>query len=1764
MKKLIMAALAASLVMPAPVLANDSELITPDPEQPVLVQSPLRAAAAGDEDGLTKLYLDYQCDGTRVGEEQIAFRNDGEEIDLSHYVSWIPDGYHFVEKQGRVMLSKFNKIDRYGEECWHIIIPVQKLADSVLSNLDFNAEARIVLDYKHPENEYEQSMIVSSFFGHENENADMILSADEISKLFLPQGLKTRQSLSIDDLTPVCYGKENYGVAFYKPKAGRIVLEKVAVSEMLDREVDVNVGPYMISVPLRTLNPDGKETFDLSLDAQKAILDRFKADYPYDYLLSAEPEEELKNISAYEQYIDLPVKKLTIYPQRNNKIRLSFAGADREILVSAETELSTLEPNDYDGLIYIGEMKAFLKKYYPALEIDETNYEILNFTGPDEGMTGLFDERPISRNVLVNAQPLSKLYEEDRIVRFVDNSSRKTLKQESYKWKDLFKDGKAEKQLNISQFNPEILPEGYELSGWVPVGLEDPDNDENQYSDHFLGYGFQPSVYGYKNFIVYVDESSEPGVVNNKDLRQARVNCPYQFDWTGEEIKPEPAVILGGKLLKKNHDYTLEYDDDTTSPGYKLITITAKGDYEGQNSASYKIEKKDLKNLGNCSIENLKPFYFENEMPSSLNDLKVTLNGKTLTKDTDYEIEIYTPEDDDVYVQIQAKDESDYHGYKDIYPKIVSKTKVIPEGKTDLSKAVISDVNESYELNDYIVDPTPTVILDGTTLVEGKDYRLEYSNNDRPGTAKLTVIGIGDYAGRVSKTFKLISINRIDLSSATVSGLKTSVEYTGKLAEQKDLTVKLDGKTLAQGIDYVVSFNDAVNAGTATLTITGQGAYKGTITKTFTITPAAIAAGKVEGPESVPISGQPATPDFTVTWNGQKLTKDTDYTITYSNNNKVGQAKATITGKGNFTGKIEKTFTIAQKSLEDASVELADGPFTFTGSAIQPEVTVTKDRKTLTKNTDYEVRYANNLNVGKAEVKVSGKGDYAGELKAEFTITPKTLDESDVVLSGLAGSYSYTGTAIVPEFSVTADGKELTKGTDFDVAAEKNTDVGLATVKITFKGNYSGNLDKSFTITPASIAGGQVSVDAEDLVYDGTAKEPEISVTYQGNIIDPSNYDVAYSKNVNAGTASITVKGKGNFTGELSGAFAIAQKQLNNAEFSSDQSVFEYTGEGLIPDFSVSVDGTTLAEGDYTVSVQDNIEPGIGRVTITGTGNYTGTAAFRFRIAPKDLSEAKVTNINESYALEGEAVTFEPTVILGDKTLEKGVDYDLLFFNNTSAGTGSILIQGKGRYKGTVEKEFTVQENLLDVKLLGLYPVCSEENSEQKPVVVAGGKTLTEGTDYSLVYTTSDFGETTVTVTGKGNFSGASTYTYRVAAEGEEPTVENDLRSDTVNVSGLEENQTITMNNGTFDTDLTVTAGEKTLVAGEDYEVIFTESDHAGPAKAYISGLGSWSGLIEIPFALQEDLAATDLTGIDNVYYVKDPTINPVVSVRGKKLIEELDYTIEKSIDAENKTGTLTITGKGAYTGTVTRTFAVRDTLDPVTDLSQATVTGLNASYAFNGSAVRPNLQVSLGNKVLKENEDYRLSFAGNDKVGTATVTIEGIGDYCGTITRTFEIRQGGTGGSGGSGGGAIGGSPVIPGQSEGVKMHRMYNPNSGEHFYTADENEKNTLVSLGWSYEDVAWNAPKSSDTPVYRLYNPNAGDHHFTKDKHEYEVLQSLGWKAEGIAWYCAGTGTPMHRLYNPNAKRGAHHYTANEAERDELIRLGWKHEGIGWYGL
>lgn len=127
--------------------------------------------------------------------------------------------------------------------------------------------------------------------------------------------------------------------------------------------------------------------------------------------------------------------------------------------------------------------------------------------------------------------------------------------------------------------------------------------------------------------------------------------------------------------------------------------------------------------------------------------------------------------------------------------------------------------------------------------------------------------------------------------------------------------------------------------------------------------------------------------------------------------------------------------------------------------------------------------------------------------------------------------------------------------------------------------------------------------------------------------------------------------------------------------------------------------------------------------------------------------------------------------------------------------------------------------------------------------------------------------------------------------------------------------------------------------------------------------------------------------------------------------------------------------------------------------------------------------------------------------------------------------------------------------ENNGGDVYRLYHEPSGNHHYTLNAGERDSLIKNGWKNEGVAWKA-RQGRRAVYRLCNPNNGDHIFTENFDEAKSAQESGWRYEGVPFMVSGIGPTVFRMYNPNS--GLHMYTASQRERDQLRQAGWNWEG------
>ncbi len=295
----------------------------------------------------------------------------------------------------------------------------------------------------------------------------------------------------------------------------------------------------------------------------------------------------------------------------------------------------------------------------------------------------------------------------------------------------------------------------------------------------------------------------------------------------------------------------------------------------------------------------------------------------------------------------------------------------------------------------------------------------------------------------------------IDASRAKVEA--TDQVWTGK-ALMPEVTVTFGNKTLVNGTDYTVKYENNTAVGTAKAAVTFKGNYKGAATGTFAVKPVDASKATVKVPDQT-WTGSALTPTVTVKLGNKTLVSGTDYDVEYSNNTAVGTATVTVAFKGNYAGTASGTFKINAASISSASVTA--GKQTYTGLPLTSDVTVKLGNKKLVNGTDYTVKYENNTAVGTAKVTVIGKGNCSGNKAATFTID--AADASGATVT--AADQAWTGKALTPAAAVKLGSKTLTKGADYTVAYSNNTNAGTATITVTFKGNYAGKATGTFKIT---------------------------------------------------------------------------------------------------------------------------------------------------------------------------------------------------------------------------------------------------------------------------------------------------------------------------------------------------------------------------------------------------------------------------------------------------------------------------------------------------------------------------------------------------------------------------------------------------------------------------------------------------------------------------------------------------------------------------
>ncbi|MBR0529996.1 MAG: leucine-rich repeat protein [Ruminococcus sp.] len=1054
------------------------------------------------------------------------------------------------------------------------------------------------------------------------------------------------------------------------------------------------------------------------------------------------------------------------------------------------------------------------------------------------------------------------------------------------------------------------------------------------------------------------------------------------FEYTGSAIQPTVTVKNGSTTLVNGTNYSVSYSNNTNI-GTATVTITGKGMYSGSTSKTFTITAKKI---SGCTMTlSASSFTYTG---SAIQPTVTIKNGSTtLVNGTDYTLS-YSNNTAVGTATVTATGKGKYTG-------TLSKTFTITANS--ISSCTVTLSGTSFEYTGSAIQPTVTVKNGSTTLVNGTDYSVSYSNNTNIGTATVTITGKGKYTGSASKSFT-ITAKKLSNCSMTLSG--TSFTYTGS-AIQPTVTIKNGSTTLVNGTDYTLSYSNNTAVGTATVTATGKGKYTGTLSKTFTIS--AKNATNINGctitlsGTSFEYTGSAIQPTVTIKNGSTTLVNGTDYTLSYSNNTNVGTATVTATGKGNYTGTISKTFTITAKKISGCTMTLSGTNFTYTGSAIQPTVTIKNGSTTLVNGTDYTLSYSNNTNVGTATVTATGKGKYTGTLSKTFTISAKNATNINGCTMTLSGtSFEYTGSAIQPAVTVKNGSTTLVNGTDYTLSYSNNTNVGTATVTATGKGNYSGTISKTFTITAKKISDCTMTLSATSFDYTGSAIKPTVTIkSGSTTLVNGTDYSLSYSNNTNVGTATVTATGKGKYTGTISRTFTIGMKNIDTCTITLSATSFTYTGSAIQPAVTVKNGSTTLTNGtDYTLSYSNNTNAGTATVTISGKGKYGGSLAKTFTISPKSISSCTMTLSGTTFNYTGSAIQPTVTVKSGSTTLVNGTDYTLTYSNNTNIGTASVTATGKGNYSGTVSKTFTINANNINICTMTLSQTSLEyTGSAIQPAVSIknGSATLVKGTDYTVAYSNNtNVGTATVTATGIGKYSGTISKTFTITPK--------DISSCTMTLSAYAFDYT----GSAIKPDVIVKNGSTTLVNGTDYTISYSGNTSVGTAKVTVSGKGKYKGTLTSEFTIGlKNLGSCTMKLSGTMFDYTGSAIKPEVIVKNGStvLTNGTDYTLTYENNVEIGIATVTATGKGTYGGTLTARFRIGTIA-----LENCDMTLSADAFEYTGSPLKPTVTITSESKTLVNGTDFTLAYSNNTDVGTATVTVTGIGKYSGTVTLDYYI----------------------------------------------------------------------------------------------------------------------------------------------------------------
>lgn len=882
--------------------------------------------------------------------------------------------------------------------------------------------------------------------------------------------------------------------------------------------------------------------------------------------------------------------------------------------------------------------------------------------------------------------------------------------------------------------------------------------------------------------------------------------------------------------------------------------------------------------------------------------------------------------------------------------------------------------NNVFTYNGTEQEPKVVVSVADTVLTEGKDYELTYENNKNAGTATVIVQGIGLYHDSISRNFE--------------------IEPAPIVVRAKDMTILTDAKVPSANA-YAYEVN---------------GLMKGDSLLKKPVLSCDIVSTEKTGCYDIIPEGADAGPNYVVSHEKGKLTVAREYvscTVLFDVQGhgsapdsqvgiKVGgtverpeepsaagyrfagwYCDSACVKEWNFdTDIVQSDMTLYAKWL----CESGSGSFAmqeivdvyYTGKACKPAVSVYDGDTLLRAGRDYQIRYYNNVNANKDNmrrkgngagaffqeklpyVEIIGKGNYSEKVKVNFNILPASIGDgngnpADGVTLKVSDQLA-KATRVQRPFSSIKYGRTMRKGTDYSVSllVENGRD------------QTGRNLPTGMLLEEAAV---------------------------------PAGYE---------GVFRLMIQGLGNYEGNISRQVYIADKThlIKNARITLGKNVknISFNGEAveLTPAERDSSDVFTVKCGgeflrynrDYTVRYRNHDRVGKAELTIVGMGEYVGEKTATFNINGRTFKSGTVTIDDiEDKTYTGMALTQNDAFVLygkgtkDERALVYGTDYTISYTKNVNAGVVVMTFKGseKAGYSGSIKKSFRI--NAEDIgkteQAVGMrditvsYAKAGAMPTEEVVLTNKAGMRLVNGKDYTLRYKNNkavadrtDENPPVILVKGKGNYAGEIPVYFNI--------VRKDLTVDEITIktsaTAYKENKDADYE---YKPSVKLMDGKKQLRAGVDYEITYVNNTQAD-YEAYLQSLEG-RGRNAAAFGLTPERGTGMSGGPQAVimqkegsnYTLHDPLIVPLIVYRNKLTKSNLKVEIKEAV----------------YTGA---------TVKP-----EVTV-----YYQSQGD----------GNRIqLVEGEDYSLTYGSNIASGRnkGSVKISGIGPYYGgDVTVRFDIGK--------------------------------------------------------------------------------------------------------------------------------------------------------------